>query len=107
MPEQPGPITKSIIAKTHPPYYLIHKYWARKPHNVVRTYIEHFTRPGQIVLDPFVGSGVTVIEGVKAGRKTIGIDINPIATLMTYATAIPVAKGKLIDCISRIRRDME
>ena len=42
-----------ILAKTHPPMYLIHKYWARKPSNVVKAYIEKYTKPGDIVLVPF------------------------------------------------------
>lgn len=96
-----------MIAKTHPPYYLIHKYWARKPHNVVRSYIEHFSQPDQVILDPFVGSGVSVIEAVKAGRKAIGIDINPIATMLTYATAVPINKGKFEEAISTIRADVQ
>jgi DNA modification methylase/predicted RNA-binding Zn-ribbon protein involved in translation (DUF1610 family) len=101
------PIKRSIIARTHPPYYLIHKYWARKPHNVVRAYIEHFSQPNQVVLDPFVGSGVSVIEAVKAGRKSIGIDVNPIATMITYATAVPISKGKFEEATSRIRNEVQ
>ncbi|MFB3896404.1 MAG: DNA methyltransferase, partial [bacterium] len=35
----------------------MHKYWARKPHNVVSRYIEYYTNEGDTVLDPFMGSG--------------------------------------------------
>jgi len=58
---------------------MMHKYWGRKPHNVVSTYIESFTKPGGTVLDPFMGSGVVLIESVKAGRIGIGIDLNPLS----------------------------
>jgi DNA modification methylase len=35
------------------------------------------TRPNDIVLDPFVGSGTTCVAAKKLGRHYIGIDINP------------------------------
>jgi modification methylase len=39
--------------------------------------INRYSRPGQTVFDPFVGSGTTVVEAVHAGRRAIGIDIDP------------------------------
>ncbi|WP_204009966.1 TRM11 family SAM-dependent methyltransferase [Virgisporangium aurantiacum] len=39
--------------------------------------IERYSRPGQTVFDPFVGSGTTVVEAVHAGRRAIGVDIDP------------------------------
>ncbi|MGA2885020.1 MAG: DNA methyltransferase [Halobacteriota archaeon] len=70
--------------------YLMHKYWARKPFNVVREYITHYSNAEEIVLDPFCGSGVTAIEAVKSGRKAIAIDLNPLAVFITRVTATPV-----------------
>jgi 16S rRNA G966 N2-methylase RsmD len=66
--------------------YNWHKFWTRKPHNVVREYIEQYSKPGDIILDPFAGSGVTIMEGIKAGRKVIGIDILPMAIDLWKAT---------------------
>jgi len=79
-----------VLAKTHPPMYLIHKYWARKPFNVVKAYIEKYTKPGDIVLDPFCGSGVTIAESVLAKRNAIGIDINPFSIFLSQTTVSPV-----------------
>lgn len=77
---------KNITAETHPSHYMMHKYWGRKPHNVVRDYILNFTKPGDTVLDPFMGSGVVVIESLKSGRKTFGVDLNPMACFITENT---------------------
>jgi 16S rRNA G966 N2-methylase RsmD len=70
--------------------YLQHKFWARKPHNIVRKYIESYSREGEIVLDPFCGSGVVASEAVKSRRRTIAIDLNPIATFVTRMTILPI-----------------
>ena len=83
-------INYALVAKTHTPMYLMHKYWARKPHNVVSEYIQHYSKEGDIVLDPFAGSGVTAIEAIKLGRRAIAIDLDPMATFITKETAIPV-----------------
>src|SRR3989338_7270253 len=83
-------IDYATVAKPHTSMYLMHKYWARKPHNVVSEYIRGYTKEKEIVLDPFCGSGPTPIEAIKLGRKGIGIDLNPISTFVTKMTAIPV-----------------
>lgn len=79
-------INKNITAESHPSHYMMHKYWGRKPHNVVRDYILNFTKPGDVVLDPFMGSGVVVIESLKNNRKAIGIDLNPMACFIAQNT---------------------
>ncbi len=83
-------IDYATVAKPHTSMYLMHKYWARKPHNVVSEYIENYTKEGEIVLDPFCGSGPTPIEAIKLGRKGIGVDLNPISTFVTRMTAMPL-----------------
>jgi DNA modification methylase len=83
-------INYALVAKTHTPMYLMHKYWARKPHNVVSEYIRHYSKEGDVVLDPFAGSGVTAIEAIKLGRRAIAIDLDPMATFITKVTATPV-----------------
>jgi DNA modification methylase len=77
------PIANTVKASGHTPQYLMHKYFARRPYNVFRNLIEHYTKPGDIILDCFCGGGVTVFEGLSLDRKVIGVDINPLATFIT------------------------
>jgi DNA methylase len=56
-----------------------YKYPARFSPSFARAAIETFTRPGDLVLDPHVGGGTTVVEARALGREAVGIDINPIA----------------------------
>jgi len=100
-------IDHAISPKAHTPMYLMHKFWARKPHNVVAEYIKHYSKEGEIVFDPFVGSGVTAIEALKLGRKAIAIDLDPIATFITKMTLIPVDLDNFTDAFEKIKRNVK
>lgn len=78
---------KVYIAKTHSPEYLMHKYWARKPHNIVSQFVRKYAKPGTLVVDPFCGSCVTNIESAKLGIDSVGIDVNPLAILIGRVAA--------------------
>lgn len=97
------PIDFTIQPETHPPRYWIHKFWARKPFNVTRKYIEHYTEKDDIILDPFCGSGVVPIEGLFLGRKVIGVDLNPLATFLTEMTVVPVNLNKMQEAFEKIK----
>ena len=85
--------TSSVVAETHPPEYLLHKYWARKPHNVIRHYLKSYFKPGDLLVDPFCGSGVFLAEAKKLGINSRGYDINPIAFLISSVTTDPPSKA--------------
>jgi len=70
-------------ANTYTGIYAIHKYWSKKPYNVIRTFIKKYSNKNEIILDPFCGSGISVIESIILDRKVIGIDINPSAIFIT------------------------
>lgn len=95
-----------IVAKPHTPVYTMHKYFARRPWNVFRELISHYTSPGEMVLDPFCGGGVTVVEALKLGRKVIGVDVNPLATYVTGMEVRPVDVEFLEQAFNRVRRNV-
>lgn len=61
------------------PAGFMHNYMARKPYNVVSEIIKRFCPDNGCVYDPMFGSGTTIIEASKLGRKAIGTDINLLA----------------------------
>lgn len=96
----------SILAETHPTKYLIHKYWARKPHNVLRYYIKEYFSSEDLLVDPFCGSGVFLAEAKLQNVNTIGFDLNPIACLISEVTVNPpnieqfqIEANKILDYI--------
>src|SRR5215467_12038614 len=56
-----------------------YKYPARFSPSFARAAIETFTKPGQLVLDPHVGGGTTLVEARALGRECVGVDISPLA----------------------------
>jgi adenine-specific DNA-methyltransferase len=46
-----------------------------KPLTTMMLLVDAFSNPGEIVLDPFVGSGTTAVAAKRLGRRYIGIDI--------------------------------
>ncbi|MGN0663093.1 MAG: DNA-methyltransferase [Faecalibacterium sp.] len=54
------------------------KHPTQKPEELIRKFILAASNPGEIVLDPFSGSGTTVVVAEQLGRKWIGCDIDPL-----------------------------
>ncbi|MBF8256282.1 MAG: Methyltransferase [Anaerolineales bacterium] len=51
---------------------------AKFPESLARQFVEFFTRSGQTVLDPMVGTGSTLLACLESGRHGIGIELNPV-----------------------------
>ncbi len=60
-----------------------HAFPAKFPPQLPRKFINALTEPGDVVLDPMMGSGTTVVEALLAGRQAVGFDIDPLAILLT------------------------
>ena len=65
---QQGFITDSKDKRYHP---------TQKPTELVQSLLEMFSEPGQVICDPFLGSGTTAIAAVNTGRHYIGYEIDP------------------------------
>lgn len=68
---------------------------------MARCLIESFTKPGELILDPFVGSGVVALESLTLNRGIICCDINPYAVVLTKAKLAP--PPSLWDALARAR----
>ena len=49
----------------------------QKPEIILRRFVEDSTRPGDLILDPFCGSGTTGVACIQTGRNFIGIELDP------------------------------
>ena len=75
--------------------YAFHKYWGKKPHEILGFLIETLSRPNGIVLDPFVGSGTCAREAVIRNRRFVGVDISPVSVQLSTMLASPPSYQEL------------
>ena len=89
------PFDQPITTTKATAIYNMHTYWSKKPHDAIRQYISHYTQPGDMVLDPFCGSGGTALAALMEGRAAIAIDLSPAATFITKNYCTPVDVDEL------------
>lgn len=81
-------------------FHAICPYFAMFPEEFVQRHLA-WSKPGDLVLDPFCGRGTTVFESLLRGRNAIGCDVNPVAVCVSRAKADPPT---LQAVLSRIRQ---
>lgn len=79
-----------------------HSFPAKFPPQLPREFILGLTSPGDVVLDPMVGSGTTAVEAIANGRVGIGFDIDPLALLMTSVKTAVLNVDELREMGARI-----
>jgi 16S rRNA G966 N2-methylase RsmD len=89
-------------AKRH---FGVHGYFTRQAWNVVAEYIKNFSQKGDVVLDPFGGSGVTAIEALMNGRKGINMDLNPMAVFLVNSLTAPVKLPELSKAFEEVKQE--
>lgn len=90
----------------------LHSYPAMMIPQVACRLIEKYSREGDILLDPFCGSGSVLVEARVAKRYSWGIDLNPLAILIAKVKTMPIAPyilyaeyNRFIDRIQEILDD--
>jgi len=68
----------------------LHAFAAKFPPQLPRAFIRGLTNYGDVVLDPMMGSGTTVVEALLEGRYGIGLDIDPLALRLGQVKTMPL-----------------
>jgi 16S rRNA G966 N2-methylase RsmD/uncharacterized protein YqkB len=85
---------------------MIHKYWARKPANIVAEYIKKYSNEGDTVFDPFFGSGVVLFESALLNRNVIGTDLNPFCSFLVRTMFSQWSEVEITKAVDQIKRNI-
>ncbi|HTO21174.1 MAG TPA: DNA methyltransferase [Spirochaetia bacterium] len=112
--------TRSVITKPYPPnlqHALRNRHGGQKPPDLCADLLRVFTKSGQLVLDPFMGVGGTLIGAARSGRTAVGVELNPQwveiyrqvcaregiveqeAIVGDSRTVLPGLSGRVFDCV--------
>ena len=72
-----------------------HRYPAKFLPDVVRKIIEEYAKGSNLIADLFAGCGTTLVEAKIHGISSVGVDINPVAKLITKVKTTPLAPDAL------------
>src|SRR5947209_2239880 len=81
------------VASTERATHNLHPYPAKMLRHIpsFSLAVPELAGPGARVLDPFCGSGTTLVEALVAGNPAVGLDVNPLATLLAKVKSTPVS----------------
>ena len=93
-------IGKQVSYATHG----IHRYPAKFIPQIPRFCVERYSKQGETVLDPFMGSGTTLLEAFICGRDSYGIDVHPLAKLIAKVKITPIEPNGLTEMAQGLLR---
>jgi DNA modification methylase len=97
------PFASPVKAGKATAIYNAHSYHTKVPPQGIEPYISHYTNPGDLVLDPFCGSGMTGVAALMNGRRVILNDLSPAAIHIAYNYCTPVDADALKREFERIK----
>ena len=82
----------------------IHKYPAKFFPELPRWIIQRYSQVGDLILDPFMGSGTTNLEALLLRRPSVGVDIDPFSRMLARVKTTPLNKDDLLDAREQLLR---
>lgn len=79
--------------------YDAHTYHTKVPPQGIELLIDYYSRPSDVVLDPFCGSGMTGVAAINKGRKALLSDISPAAAFIAFNLATPIDAARYLDAV--------
>jgi hypothetical protein len=78
-------------------------YYAMFPVPFADSVVEHFTDPGDLVLDPFAGRGTAVFAAASKDRRGVGIEINPVGWVYAQAKLRPASEEAVLGRLDQLQ----
>lgn len=106
-PDVGGDPPRVVSGQRNTALYNAHSYHTKVPPEAITPFIKHFSRPGDVVLDPFCGTGMTGVAAHLSGRRAILSDLSVVATHLAYNHTRPCAPQALQNAFTEIASDLD
>jgi len=83
-----------------------HRYPAKFIPQLAARLIKEYSKEGELVVDPFMGSGTTLVEAKILKRPSVGVDINPVAYWVTLAKVQAIEPERLRRAIEHLHNEL-
>jgi hypothetical protein len=75
---------RDLVVHKHNKMYTMHGYWSKKDPLAIAEYVGHYTKPGDLVLDAFAGTGTTGCGAQMVGRHAVLLEVSASAGFIAY-----------------------
>lgn len=106
-PDVGGEPPRVVSGQRNTALYNAHSYHTKVPPEAITPFIKHFSRPGDVVLDPFCGTGMTGVAAQLSGRRAVLSDLSVVATHLAYNHTRPCDPKVLQRTFDEIAADLD
>lgn len=106
-PNVGGTPPRVVVGQRNTALYNAHSYHTKLPPEAITPFIKHFTRRGDVVLDPFCGTGMTGVAASQAGRRAILNDLSVAAAHLSFNHTRPCDPQALQDEFDKVANDLD
>jgi len=96
------PVKRLVPGSRNTAFYSAHSYHTKVPPEAIQPFLEHFTKPGDVVLDPFSGSGMTGVAAAMVGRRAILNDLSAVGAHLAWNHTHPCPPSALRQAFERL-----
>ncbi len=101
------PFRDFIVAGKNTYVYDAHTYHTKVPPDGIARCIEYYTRPGDVILDPFCGSGMTGVAALGLERAAILSDLSPAAAFIAHNLCSPIDPDAYRDAVAAVLAELK
>ena len=105
--KEPGRLAKRIDVRKTSATYRAHSYHTKVPPEAIAPFISAFTQPGDLVFDPFCGSGMTGVAALTAGCNALLSDLSPAAVHIARNYTTHCDPAAFAEAFARVEKAME
>jgi len=106
-PNVSGEPPRAVFGQRNTAFYNAHSYHTKVPPEAIMPFVDHYSRPGDVILDPFCGSGMTGVAALLSNRKAILSDLSVAATHLAFNHTRPCDPEQLVAAFDALASELQ